>query len=71
MESLLALAFQNYKSLDDNSSTGLSDILSPIPETAAPALAPAVQLYTIIHDILSPDGQALLTSYLQVCMILC
>ncbi|GJU31432.1 hypothetical protein Tco_1175021 [Tanacetum coccineum] len=65
MESLLAIAFQNYKSLDENSSTGLSDVLSPIPETAAPALAPAVQLYTLIHDILTPDGQALLTNYLQ------
>ncbi|KAI3774836.1 hypothetical protein L1987_49398 [Smallanthus sonchifolius] len=65
IESLLALAFQNYKSLDENSSTGLSDTLSPIPETAAPALVPAVQLYTLIHDILSPDGQALLTNYLQ------
>ncbi|XP_071715042.1 uncharacterized protein [Rutidosis leptorrhynchoides] len=65
VESLLAISFQNYKSLDENSATGLSDVLSPIPETAAPALAPAVQLYTLIHDILSPDGQALLTSYLQ------
>ncbi|KAL4588872.1 hypothetical protein LXL04_001769 [Taraxacum kok-saghyz] len=65
MESLLALCFQNYKSLDENSSSGLSDILTPIPETASPALAPAVQLYTLIHDILSPDGQALLTNYLQ------
>ncbi|XP_076924679.1 uncharacterized protein LOC143587208 [Bidens hawaiensis] len=65
IESLLALAFQNYKSLDENSSTGLSDTLTPIPEYAAPALVPAVQLYTLIHDILSPDGQALLTNYLQ------
>ncbi|XP_024979103.1 uncharacterized protein LOC112516321 [Cynara cardunculus var. scolymus] len=65
MEGLLALAFQNYKSLEESSSTGLADILSPIPEAAAPALAPAVQLYTLIHDILSPDGQALLSNYLQ------
>lgn len=73
MESLLALTFQNYKSLDENSSTGLSDILSLIPDTAAPVLAPAVQLYTLIHDILSQDGQALLTSYLQVenCIYFC
>ncbi|XP_021989472.1 uncharacterized protein LOC110886025 isoform X1 [Helianthus annuus] len=65
IESLLALAFQNYKSLDESCSTGLSDKLSPLPESAAPALVPAVQLYTLIHDILSPDGQALLTNYLQ------
>nr|XP_043624942.1 uncharacterized protein LOC122596431 [Erigeron canadensis] len=65
VESLLALAFQNYKSLDEKSSTGLSDTSSPIPESAAPALAPAVQLYTLVHDILSPDGQALMTNYLQ------
>ncbi|KAL7597821.1 hypothetical protein Lser_V15G24866 [Lactuca serriola] len=65
MESLLAVSFQNYKSLDESSSTGLSDMLIPIPESASPALAPAVQLYTLIHDILSPDGQTLLTNYLQ------
>ncbi|GJV34175.1 DNA-directed RNA polymerase III subunit RPC6-like protein [Tanacetum coccineum] len=54
MESLLSLDFQNYKSSDENSSTGLSEVLSPIPETAALALASAVQLYTLIHDILTP-----------------
>lgn len=66
VESLLAIIFENYKSLDENSPTGLSDLLVPLPETAAPALAPAVQVYTIIHDILAPDAQMVLRNYIKV-----
>lgn len=53
VESLLANTFENYKSLDENSPTGLSDLLGPLPEAAAPALAPAVQVDKIIHDVLA------------------
>ncbi|KAL2476566.1 hypothetical protein Adt_37302 [Abeliophyllum distichum] len=34
VESLLADVFQNYKSLDENSPTGLTDLSAPTPETA-------------------------------------
>ncbi|KAK7843693.1 hypothetical protein CFP56_012046 [Quercus suber] len=34
-------------------------------ESAAPALAPAVQVYTLLHDILSLDSQNTLRNYLQ------
>ncbi|XP_063950453.1 uncharacterized protein LOC108219853 isoform X2 [Daucus carota subsp. sativus] len=65
VESLLANIFENYKSLDENSPTGLSDLLGPLPEAAAPALAPAVQVYTIIHDILAQDAQMVLRNYIK------
>lgn len=66
VERLLAEAFQNYKSLDDNSPTGLADTSAPTSETASPALAPAVQLYTLLHDILAQDAQTMLRNYLKV-----
>ncbi|XP_020266382.1 uncharacterized protein LOC109841860 [Asparagus officinalis] len=60
---LLATTFQNYKSLDELSPTGLTDIFGPIPESAAPALAPAVQIFTLLHDVLSPESQSILRNY--------
>ncbi|XWS47271.1 hypothetical protein CRYUN_Cryun14cG0138100 [Craigia yunnanensis] len=66
IESLLANAFENYKLLDEKSPTGLADLFGPTQETAAPALAPAVQVYTLLHDILSPDAQTMLKNYLQI-----
>ncbi|KAG8386685.1 hypothetical protein BUALT_Bualt03G0174700 [Buddleja alternifolia] len=65
VESLLAVVFQNYKSLDEKSHTGLADMSAPVSETAAPALAPAVQVYTLLHDILAQDVQTMLRNYLQ------
>ncbi|KAI3457041.1 hypothetical protein Pfo_013704 [Paulownia fortunei] len=69
VERLLAQVFQNYKSLDEQSPTGLADMSAPISETAAPALAPAVQLYTLLHDILAQDAQTMLRNYLQTAAI--
>lgn len=66
IESLLANVFENYKSLDEDSPTGLADLFGPMQESAAPALAPAVQVYTLLHDILSLDAQTMLRNYLQV-----
>lgn len=65
IESLLANVFENYKSLDENSPTGLADIFGPMQESAAPALSPAVQVYALLHDILSQDAQIMLRNYLQ------
>ncbi|KAM7492448.1 hypothetical protein LguiA_035369 [Lonicera macranthoides] len=66
VENLLENAFENYKSLDENSPTGLLvDALGPMPEAAAPALSPAVQLYTLLHDILAQDAQTMLRNYLR------
>ncbi|XP_057954737.1 uncharacterized protein LOC131148823 isoform X2 [Malania oleifera] len=65
IESLLAIVFQNYKSLDEASPTGLADLFVTTSEIAAPALAPAVQIYTLLHDILAQDAQTMLRNYLQ------
>uniref|UniRef100_A0A0E0G3B3 Uncharacterized protein n=1 Tax=Oryza nivara TaxID=4536 RepID=A0A0E0G3B3_ORYNI len=65
IKSLLALVFENYKSLDENSPTGLSDLFGPISDCAAPALAPAVQIFSVLHDILSNEAQNILRNYLQ------
>ncbi|GAB4859291.1 hypothetical protein Ancab_010753 [Ancistrocladus abbreviatus] len=65
IEGLLANVFENYKSLDELSPMGFSDKLTPIPVSATPALAPAVQVYTLLHDILTQDAQMILQNYLQ------
>ncbi|KAJ7964639.1 Pesticidal crystal cry8Ba protein [Quillaja saponaria] len=65
IESLLANVFENYKSLDEDSPTGLADLTVPTLNSAPPALDPAVQVYTLLHDILSLDAQTILTNYLQ------
>uniref|UniRef100_A0A2C9UVX2 Uncharacterized protein n=1 Tax=Manihot esculenta TaxID=3983 RepID=A0A2C9UVX2_MANES len=65
IESLLANVFENYKALDENSPTGLADLFGPVQDSAAPALAPAVEVYTFLHDILSQDAQTMLRNYLQ------
>lgn len=66
IESLLASVFENYKSLDESSPSGLADLFGLTPESAAPALAPAVQVYTLLRDILTVDAQTMLRNYLQV-----
>lgn len=66
IESLLAQVFENYKSLDENSPTGLADLFNPMQESAAPSLGEAVKVYTLLHDILSQDAQTMLRNYLQV-----
>ncbi|XP_024928474.2 uncharacterized protein LOC107416811 [Ziziphus jujuba] len=65
IESLLANVFENYKSLDEECPTGIRDLFGPIQESAAPALAPAVQVYTLLHDILTLEAQNMLRNYLQ------
>ncbi|XP_020576608.1 uncharacterized protein LOC110022142 isoform X2 [Phalaenopsis equestris] len=65
IKNLLATTFQNYKSLDENSSTGLSNFFGPIPETASPALTPAIKLFSLLHDILSQEAQNILRNYLK------
>ncbi|XP_068636555.1 uncharacterized protein [Aristolochia californica] len=65
VENLLAKVFENYKSLDELSPTGLAEKFGPPPASAAPALVPAVQIYSLLHDILSHDAQMTLRNYLQ------
>lgn len=66
IEQVLALVFENYKSLDESSLSGIMEVFKPASGDAAPALEPAVKLYTLLHDILSPEAQNILCHYFQV-----
>ncbi|XP_023535679.1 uncharacterized protein LOC111797041 isoform X1 [Cucurbita pepo subsp. pepo] len=68
IEQILALVFENYKSLDEAALSGLMEVYRPATGVAAPAIEPAVKLYTLLHDILSPEAQTSLCHYFQVAM---
>ncbi|KAJ9670217.1 hypothetical protein PVL29_026641 [Vitis rotundifolia] len=65
VEQILALVFENYKSLDESSPSGMLDVFVPAIGNAAPALEPAVKLYTLFHDILTSEAQLKLCKYFQ------
>ncbi|KAL3630486.1 hypothetical protein CASFOL_023470 [Castilleja foliolosa] len=65
IEQILALVFENYKSLDELSPSGLVDAFGPATGVAAPALAPALKLYKLLHDIFLPEMQSKLCRYFQ------
>ncbi|KAG5407021.1 hypothetical protein IGI04_013140 [Brassica rapa subsp. trilocularis] len=65
-EQILKLVFENYKSLDESSFSGMNDVVSSATGVPAPALAPAVKVYMLLHDILSPKDQSNLCHYFQV-----
>nr|XP_011468515.1 PREDICTED: uncharacterized protein LOC101309103 [Fragaria vesca subsp. vesca] len=63
----LALVFENYKSLEEDSPSGMMNIPKPASGLAAPALGPAFQLYSLLHDfLLSPEAQMKLCRYFRV-----
>ncbi|KAF8023348.1 hypothetical protein BT93_F0754 [Corymbia citriodora subsp. variegata] len=66
IEHILALVFENYKSLDESTLSGIMDVFRPATGVAAPALEPAIKLYTLLHDILSPEAQTNLCQYFQI-----
>lgn len=66
IEQILAVVFENYKSLDELSPSGIIDVLRPATGVAAPVLEPAVKLYKLLHEILSPEAQNKLCTYFQV-----
>ncbi|XP_028098163.1 uncharacterized protein LOC114297880 isoform X2 [Camellia sinensis] len=66
IEEILALVFENYKSLDESSQSGMVDIFRPATGLAAPALEPALKLYNLLHDILSSEAQLKLSRYFQI-----
>ncbi|KAJ0984715.1 hypothetical protein J5N97_003071 [Dioscorea zingiberensis] len=65
IEQVLAMVFKNYKSLDESLPSGLVEDFRPSTGSAAPALLPAMQLYTLLHDILLPEEQFKLCNYFQ------
>lgn len=58
IELIVALVFENYKSLDESLPPGMADVFRPATGVAAPALSPALKLYSLLNDILSPEGSA-------------
>ncbi|OIT28396.1 PREDICTED: uncharacterized protein LOC109212700 [Nicotiana attenuata] len=65
IEQIFALVFENYKSLDESTPSGIMDVFKPATGVVPPALEPAVKLYSLLHDILSPEAQNTLYSYFQ------
>lgn len=70
IEQMLTLVFENYKSLDESLPSGIVDVFGPATGVPPPALAPALKLYKLLHDILSPEVQSKLCRYFQVEKIL-
>ncbi|KAG0497619.1 hypothetical protein HPP92_002310 [Vanilla planifolia] len=66
IEEILSLVFENYKSLDESSPSGLVEDFEPANGNPSPTLAYGVKLYTLVHDILSPEAQLKLCSYFEV-----
>ncbi|GKB50287.1 ribonuclease H-like domain-containing protein [Tanacetum coccineum] len=58
----IALAFENYKSLDESSPSGDTTIKSG---SISPAIDPALKLYSLLHDIESPEAKMQLYKYFQ------
>nr|GEY35268.1 uncharacterized protein [Tanacetum cinerariifolium] len=65
IEQILAVVFENYKSLDENSPSGMIDVFGPATGVAPSVLEHAVKLYKLTNDILSPEAQNKLYSYFQ------
>lgn len=65
IQQILVLVFENYKSLDELATSGMMDIFGPATGLAAPALAPAVKLYCLLHDVLSSEAQLKFCRYFQ------
>ena len=63
IEQVLALVFENYKSLDESFASEIINAFRPTTSFVAPALGSAVKLYTLLHDILSPEVQNHLCHY--------
>ncbi|MFS8017674.1 hypothetical protein Hanom_Chr15g01383191 [Helianthus anomalus] len=65
IEQTIALVFENYKSLDEKSPSGLTDKPTPASGFISPALKPALKLYNLLHDIKTPEAQMQLCKYFQ------
>ncbi|CAO2828235.1 unnamed protein product [Amaranthus hypochondriacus] len=66
VEEILALVFENYKSLDESSLSGLDDVSNSATGRVAPAIAPAIKLYGLQHDLQSPEVRLKFCKFFQV-----
>ena len=60
------MVFENYKCLDESMASGLVENFRPPTGLAASALEPGIKLYSLLHDVLSPEAQLRLCGYFQV-----
>ncbi|TYG78972.1 hypothetical protein ES288_D02G104100v1 [Gossypium darwinii] len=65
IKQILSLVFENYKSLDESSFSGIMDVFEPATGLVAPTLEPAIKLYMLLHGVLSPEAQTNLCHYFQ------
>ncbi|KAG7535580.1 hypothetical protein ISN45_Aa08g029930 [Arabidopsis thaliana x Arabidopsis arenosa] len=65
IQQILASAFENYKSLDELSFSGMKDVFESATGTPAPAVESAVKLYGLLNDVLTPEAQLKLCRYFQ------
>lgn len=66
VQQILVMVFENYKSLDESSPSGIMDTFRPVTGLVAPVLIPAMKLYTLLNDILASEAQMKLCRYFQV-----
>ncbi|XP_074560041.1 uncharacterized protein LOC141816107 isoform X1 [Curcuma longa] len=66
IEQILAIVFENYKSLDESLPSGISEGFRHATGSPALALVPAMKLFTLLHDILTPEAQLKLCSHFQI-----
>ncbi|OMO73001.1 hypothetical protein COLO4_27342 [Corchorus olitorius] len=65
IQQILIEIFENYKSLDESLPSGMMDVFRAATGSVPPALVPAVKLYGLLHDILSPEIQQKFCGYFQ------
>ncbi|XP_023639737.1 uncharacterized protein LOC17874910 isoform X2 [Capsella rubella] len=65
IQQILASAFENYKSLDEMSFSGMKDVFESASGIPAPAIESAVKLYGLLNDVLTPEAQLKLCRYFQ------
>ncbi|XP_047315577.1 uncharacterized protein LOC124919388 [Impatiens glandulifera] len=65
IEDIIVLVFENYKSLDESSPSGIIDGFKPSNGLPAPALKPALKLFMLLNDVLLPEMQLKLCRYFQ------
>ncbi|KAK8916406.1 hypothetical protein KSP39_PZI022186 [Platanthera zijinensis] len=69
IKNLLTTTFENYKSLDEHSSSGFANLVTPIIKTASPALSAAIKVFSLLNDILSQEAQNILTNYFKTAAV--
>ncbi|KAG5377066.1 hypothetical protein IGI04_041662 [Brassica rapa subsp. trilocularis] len=68
VQHVLALIFENYKSLDESCFSGIKHVFEPPTGTPAPAIASAIKLYGLLNNLLSQEAQLSLCRYFQAAL---